>query len=391
MFNRFNRNYLKLAKAAYGGELYLEEGSCRTKEIELPSASIKKTPDIILQKKGISGYFSYKNPESGFCAVLFEHKEKNKLIIAFRGTERVSFGENASDFAAWAKDIAADLNFITGALDRQFNDAWEFYSCVKKMFPKTKIVLLGHSLGGALAQITAAKAYSETYKGFFSGVKLETYTYNAPGCARLLKIFNCREDLDYSFIKNYSVMNDWCGMFGRHAGSFYLMPPVPVKDISDAGLPEIFNNILLSTHEGIFDCAENTRIIKNNGCFQQAEGLSLWYYDKNNPVKNIKKPQRFLSAVSSKFNFTPLEHLNKYIKADSEKTAQSASGGNFKDKFFENVNYTFFKTLAGLLEKTMDNISPESLKTALDAVQKYKMQPDDSYIEDMKSVLKECI
>lgn len=64
--------------------------------------------------------------------------------------------------------------------DKQFKDAWEFFKEIKKENPKRKIVIVGQSLGGALAQIVVAKEYTINRR------ETETYTFNAPGCSHLL-------------------------------------------------------------------------------------------------------------------------------------------------------------------------------------------------------------
>ena len=49
-------------------------------------------------------------------------------------------------------------------------------------------------------------------------------------------------------------MNDWCGMFGEHIGERYLRKPIEIGASSeDAPVEEIVNNVLLTTHEGIFN------------------------------------------------------------------------------------------------------------------------------------------
>lgn len=294
MFERkIKKEYLKLARIVYGGKFYSELENYKLKKVTLPANSkIKQIADELLIKEGNTDFYSYKNKETGFVGNLFENIKTKELVIAYRGTERLGFGENDSDTDALVKDISTDINIITSNYDAQFKDAFDFYKAVKSQNPERKIVIVGQSLGGALAQIVSAKEYTINRK------KIETYTFNAPGCRHLLDIYDCNLDYDYSFIINYSVANDWCGMFAKHTGKTYLISPIAVKETESKNIAYVLNNILLTTHEGIFDYTEesNGKVIRKPEEFNQKEGLSLWYFDKNNPVNQFKSLSEFLSV-----------------------------------------------------------------------------------------------
>ncbi|MBQ3642418.1 DUF2974 domain-containing protein, partial [bacterium] len=200
--HKINTELLKLALITYGGKLYFGLKNHIQKELDLSNTNLKKIEDILLAKSGETNFFCYKNPDSGFAANLFEDTKTQQLVIAYRGTERPGLGENENDINTTMKDVSTDLNLVTGVYDEQFKDAWDFYKTVKAQNPKKKIIIIGQSLGGALAQITAAKEYT------INRIKVETYTYNAPGCAHLLDLYSCKTDYDYKFITNYAVMND---------------------------------------------------------------------------------------------------------------------------------------------------------------------------------------
>lgn len=310
-----NHECLKLAQITYGGELYYSLQKYCLKDITLPKGEIEKTPDGVLKKNKDNTYCAYKNEDSGFAANVFENSENGKIIIAYRGTERTAFGENAYDFIAWGKDIMTDINLITGIVDRQFEDAKILFDCVKEQNPEAEIIITGHSLGGGLSQMISAKAFCER------GIRFRTYTYNAPGCKHLLKAFGCKENNDYSFIKNYAVMNDWCGMFGENIGETYLIAPIPMNEADKNHPGEVLNNILLTSHEGIFDYSEEKygKIIRKPDDFNQDEGLSLWYFDKNNPIKDTEKIQDFIKSVTPKFNLPEIPELKKTLKEAAEK------------------------------------------------------------------------
>lgn len=294
MFERkIKKEYLNLAKIVYGGEFYFELDNYKLKKITFSADSdIKYITDNLLCKKDNYDFGAYKNEKTGFAGNLFENIKTKELVVAFRGTERLGLGENFDDKDVLRKDISTDINLITTNFDKHFKDAWDFYKAIKEQNPKRKIIVLGQSLGGALAQIVAAKEYT------INRNKIETYTYNSPGCKHLLDVYDCNTKFDYSFITNYSVMNDWCGMFGEHIGKMYLVRPIPIQTIKSTNTADILNNVLLTTHEGIFNYTEKTmgKVINKPKCFNQKEGLSLWYYDKNNPINQFKNLSEFLSA-----------------------------------------------------------------------------------------------
>ena len=148
-----------------------------------------------------------------------------------------------------------------------------------------------------MAQIIPAKEYT------VNRVKLESYTFNAPGCAHLLDVYGCNTKFNYSFITNYSVMNDWCGMFGEHVGKTYVIRPIEITTIKSDAVADVLTNVLLSTHEGIFDYTEETmgKVRRRPKDFGQIEGLSLWYFDKNNPIKDNTNISDFLYNDSMSF------------------------------------------------------------------------------------------
>ncbi len=296
MFWFFNKNIdtdlLRLSQIVYGGELYLGLNKYSLCDIDVENTRFQKVTDTLLLQKGNSDFYSYKNTDSGFVCNVFKNRKNGDLILAFRGTERIGLGENTSDIGALIKDVITDSKFITCEIDGQFEDAYEFYKLVRNQNKKSKITIIGQSLGGGLAQLTGAKVYSDT------GEKVKTYSYNAPGCRHLLEVFGCKTKEKYSFITNYAVMNDWCGMFGENVGKTYLIPPIELSVITSNNMTDIMNNVLLKTHEGIFEYSG--RVYDKPEGFNQQEGLSLWYFDKNNPLKEMGSISDNIDALMSK-------------------------------------------------------------------------------------------
>ena len=110
----------------------------------------------------------------GFRATLFRHINNKEYVLALAGTDFVL----NRDFGF--TDIATDGSLLFRKLPKfQYDSMINFYfrlkqnSCITK---DTPLVVVGHSLGGYLAQLFAL-----TYPHIIKGL----YTYQAPGSKRL--------------------------------------------------------------------------------------------------------------------------------------------------------------------------------------------------------------
>ncbi|ELE6057468.1 lipase, partial [Campylobacter coli] len=138
--------------------------------VGLNDALSKRTIDFVNRFKLLK---HQPNTTSGFSATLFEDTEdNNQKIIVIRGTEPTS------NFSVDILD--ADVDLALGKVPyNQYLDMIKFYSECVKEFPniiKDKgLVIVGHSLGGALAQLLTLSLASVNSS---ANVK-EIYTFNS--------------------------------------------------------------------------------------------------------------------------------------------------------------------------------------------------------------------
>lgn len=149
------------------------------------------------------------NPETGFAAVAYRNKNSGEIVIAYRGTDIKE-----------AADLQNDISIAIGKTPKQYQDAILFYDEVAKKYGKGNIILTGHSLGGALAQLVGAETGATTV------------TYNAPGVVHLLPeigINSSASPSSYSNITNYNIANDILNILNIadglvQLGSSYIIP-----------------------------------------------------------------------------------------------------------------------------------------------------------------------
>ncbi|WP_026144409.1 lipase family protein [Xanthomonas sp. SHU 199] len=125
----------------------------------------------------IFGYAS--DPATGFHATAYQSVgSPHNVIVAYRGTDPGLFsGKSVSEKADHAlttlQDIAVDAKMVRDTVNAQKSAADAFTAqmiakAAAQGIPKTQIFAAGHSLGGALAELQAAKygLRGATYNGF---------------------------------------------------------------------------------------------------------------------------------------------------------------------------------------------------------------------------------
>jgi len=167
---------------------------------------VRLSEDVYNKKsKILSGVWKRKeereNKTSGFYAAVYENSNTGESVIVFRGTEVTDWN-----------DIVADIQIVKSKLHKQFADALSFLRNNSYVS-----ILLGHSLGGALAKYVAAK------KG------LTAYAFNAPGIKGIGGLANAHANAEiFNINATFDPVSKVGDAFGSvehfHVGSIPLVP-----------------------------------------------------------------------------------------------------------------------------------------------------------------------
>ncbi len=110
--------------------------------------------------------------QSGTQAIVAHDKER--IVIIFRGTEPKEFKDVKADLKTWPKRSDEVQGLVHAgfaeALDKVWKDLEPFVDECVKLHKIKQVIFTGHSLGGALAVVAAARS---KYIG-------EVYTYGQP-------------------------------------------------------------------------------------------------------------------------------------------------------------------------------------------------------------------
>lgn len=156
--------------------------------------------------------------KSGFAGAVY--KKDNEVIILYRGCDKFSGGSNNKKSGCTKNDLSAVWNITIGALPKeQYEDALKLYESVANN-PKYKgcsFKIIGHSLGGALAQLVASSKFKNPKTPIPSAV-----TFNAYGTAGVVTDDDYKniflQDLSIRNIKNYINKDDYISNLKKHVG-----------------------------------------------------------------------------------------------------------------------------------------------------------------------------
>lgn len=185
----------------------------------------------------------YSEPKTGFAAGVYRNEVTGENVIAYRGT----------DDSSLTGDLGNDMQIAVGQVPSQIRDAREYYNKWTAIIndPNSRsankgVTLIGHSLGGALAQLVALGAAEN---GFWH----PTYTFNAPGMkgareiqydpdgniisqkrwtSENLKLNMLNLEVKNFVIKDYNGGDkDVIGNYGQHIGETIYLNPVGQKPV----------------------------------------------------------------------------------------------------------------------------------------------------------------
>ncbi len=229
----------------------------------------------------------YYESANGFASAAYTNGDGSEIIISYRGTEDT------------VEDWLANGQIAIGQIPNQFADALSFYLQIKEANPDANIIITGHSLGGALAELIGAIAEDLSNKSIDSSNYVATYAFNPPGISHLISeirniaynyfstlyperleeiIQLISQDNNYSTINDYVNMSDIVGnltdvyvggnYIGDHLGTTYFLKANSQTDESTG------TNYNFRAHK-IYD----TLPIFTSPDWSGIDGLSLWWYD----------------------------------------------------------------------------------------------------------------
>jgi hypothetical protein len=158
----------------------------------------------------------------GLAAGAYATADRSQIVVAIRGT--VSNGATADERMERLSSIHADASFIssdgtpTSAFAQNVADARAFLRSIQSRYPGAAIVLTGHSLGGAIAQVLGQAS------------NLTTVAFNAPGAGNLYprltdELAGLSRTLNSTYSNsNYRIEGDIVSQLGQPIGSTITIP-----------------------------------------------------------------------------------------------------------------------------------------------------------------------
>ncbi len=162
--------------------------------------------------------------DKGFAAVTFKNQSTGEIVISYRGTDE--FGDASNNFVQLALQ-----NDVPG----QYYEAKAYLKLTQEKFGPN-LVVVGHSLGGALAQLVSA--FNKTVSAF---------TYNAPGVYDIyVKKLSEQNELSgnteppaaaesFTRINNTSMSLDLVSGVGKQMGTMINYPPDSLEGLKFFG------------------------------------------------------------------------------------------------------------------------------------------------------------
>ena len=270
--------------------------------------------------------------ENGFHAKALE--KDGVVMVVFRGSDDMG-------------DLRVDHQMLSGKLPDQFQNAVDFMEQVRAANPNKKIVVTGHSLGGALTELVSSK-YDDVLGISFDAVGTRSLVDSADGVARGLK--------DHNNTINYIVNGDIISNASEHVGNVTL-----VNEVAD---------------------------VTRGGKIQSPHAIGNFSGTNNTSLQGVEAGmvQRTLDAASASRS----QAAAKGLTLDSA-IAKSANGQvAFDDKTFKKIQKQFAADVNTLnvdlkaMQKQIDAVTDPAQKIALQKILD-KRKVDITVNTDIKS------
>ncbi len=268
-----NTAYARCIEARFMQNVVIEKGTFKDTTINNDPKNVSATATLSTHTKNFVNRYELiehqPNADYGFSATLFKDtqaKDNNqRYILAIRGTEIT------------LEDLSIDITLARNGIPMQCYELARFYEeqIKKHLDYKQKLTIVGHSLGGYLAQ---------SFCFMYPDRVAELYTFNSPG---LLGAWN--KDLIDNLLSSFEVATYVTGIAGaaRKIGFKLLAKsPTTLKVMSVLGVLSLTINIKYATwipkelrkYSGIIKY-----LIKNIKDSESREGKYMPYpLDKNN-------------------------------------------------------------------------------------------------------------
>lgn len=145
---------IPLEMAIYALHVYDDSNARKFDSFVSPLRDVEEIPHKEEQKPAqeILDFLKLHNNENDFQADFYYDKDKDKYVIAFRGTEG-----NLTDWLT-------DTKYLMTGKSPQHDLASQLADVINSSgLPKDKLTIAGHSLGGSLAELAGLKTGVETY------------------------------------------------------------------------------------------------------------------------------------------------------------------------------------------------------------------------------------
>jgi len=156
----------------------------------------------------------FEDDEYGYFGAAFTNGEE--IVIAHRGTNPLIEWDMGSILETLT-DIISDAELVVGEEISQYESAINFVYKISASYPNSKIIQVGHSLGGALAELTAIATGSRAI------------SFDAPGIKEVaLSTFRSSENWKIENITSYIVADNIVNSYGEH-----IVDPIEITWVKD--------------------------------------------------------------------------------------------------------------------------------------------------------------